>query len=518
MEYESVIGLEIHAELKTRTKMFCDSLNDPDEKHPNINICPVCMGHPGTLPVANRDAIEKVIRVGLALNGTIPPYSQFDRKNYFYPDLPKGYQISQYEHPLVKGGWLELTKKDGTVKKVRITRVHLEEDTGRLVHRTNLAEQRGLNAEGRGKGQRKSASSQRESATLVDFNRAGIPLMELVTEPDLRDAEETRLFAEEFRAILRFLDASEADMEKGQMRIEANVSLRPQGSEKLGSKVELKNINSFRFVGDAIAHEIERQKKVLDEGGKIHQETRGWDEKKGATVSQRLKEEAHDYRYFPEPDLPPLNISQDLVASLAAGVPELPQKKLARFQKEYGLTREAARILAYDKDTAAYFEQAASEVATWCTSSAEAKTCNQLELLKMLSNYMNTNLQGLLLNASASISDTLVTPENLAELITYVALGKLSQPAAKEVLKIMFESGADPSVIADEKNLWQVSDTGELDNIVSKVIAENEKTVAEIKAGKTQALQFIVGQVMKESKGKANPQMIQELIKKHLSQ
>ena len=492
MEFESIIGLEIHAELKTRTKMFCDSLNDPDEKHPNINICPVCMGHPGTLPVANREAIEKVIQVGLALNGVIPPFSQFDRKNYFYPDLPKGYQISQYEHPLVKGGSLEVVKKDGTVKKIRITRVHLEEDTGRLIH------------------------DEKNKTSLVDFNRAGIPLMELVTEPDLRDAEEVRLFAEELRAILRFLGASEADMEKGQMRIEANVSIRPKGSEKLGSKVELKNINSFRFVGDAIAYEIERQKKVLDGGGTIHQETRGWDEKKGITVSQRLKEEAHDYRYFPEPDLPPLNISRDLVAMLAVRVPELPQKKMERFRKEYGLEREAARILAYDKDTAAYFEQAASEVVNWCTSSADAKTCNHLELLKMLSNYMITNLQGLLLNASAPISEILITPENLAELITYLALGKLSQPAAKEVLKIMFETGGDPSVIADEKNLWQVSDVGELEDIIFKVVAANEKTVTDIKAGKTRALQFIVGQVMKESKSKANPAVVQELIKKHL--
>ncbi|MDO8561095.1 MAG: Asp-tRNA(Asn)/Glu-tRNA(Gln) amidotransferase subunit GatB [bacterium] len=503
MEYETVIGLEIHSELKTRTKMFCDSLNDPNEKHPNINICPVCMGHPGTLPVANREAIESVIKVGLALNGSIPPYSQFDRKNYFYPDLPKGYQISQYQHPLVRGGFLEITKKDGTVKKIRITRIHLEEDAGRLIH------------------------DEKKGTSLVDFNRAGIPLMELVTEPDLRDAEEARLFAEEFRAILRFLGASDADMEKGQMRIEANVSIRLKGSEKFGTKVEVKNINSFRFVGDAIAYEIERQKKVLNGGENVVQETRGWDEKKNVTVSQRLKEEAHDYRYFPEPDLPPLNITQELVDTLAVRVPELPQKKLERFQKEYGMGQEAARMIAYDKDMAAYFEQAASEVVSWCADSADAKTlkgepraiaCNQFELLKTLSNYMTTSLQALIAEASASISEILITPENLAELVTYVALGKLSQPAAKEVLKIMFQTGADPSVVADEKNLWQVSDTGELDGIVSKVIAGNEKTVAEIKAGKTEAVQFIVGQVMKESKGNANPGVVQELIKKHLLQ
>lgn len=471
--------------------MFCDSLNDPDEKHPNVNVCPVCMGHPGTLPVANHEAIEKVIQVGLALNGTIPPHSQFDRKNYFYPDLPKGYQISQYEHPLVKGGWLEVVKKGGTAKKIGITRVHLEEDTGRLIH------------------------DAKTGASLVDFNRAGIPLMELVTEPDLRDAEEARLFAEELRVILRFLDASEADMEKGEMRIEANVSIRPKGSGKFGTKVEVKNINSFRFVGDAIAYEIERQKKVLDEGGKIQQETRGWDEKKGATVSQRLKEEAHDYRYFPEPDLPPLTISPELVAKLQSAIPELPRAKFERFQKEYELAVKDAKLIAYDKNTAAFFEEAVSELDE-LLESEEAKGVERKNAIATLTNYMNTNLQALLAGASVSINESLVTPENLAELVSYVLLRKLSQSAAKEVLKIMFEAGADPSVIADEKNLWQVSDTGELDNIVSKMIAANEKTVADIKAGKTQALQFIVGQVMKESKGNANPGVVQKLAKKQI--
>ena len=432
MKYETVIGLEIHAELKTRTKMFCDSLNDPDEKHPNINVCPICMGHPGTLPVANREAIEKVIQVGLALNGAIPPFSQFDRKNYFYPDLPKGYQISQYENPLVKGGWLEVLKKDGTTKKIRIRRIHLEEDTGRLIH------------------------DDKKKITLVDFNRAGVPLMELVTEPELEDAEEARLFAEELRAILRSLGTSEADMEKGQMRIEPNVSLRPEGATELGQKVELKNINSFRFVGEAIAYEIERQKEVLSGGGKVAHETRGWDEKRRMTVLQRTKEAAHDYRYFPEPDLPPLTIGQALVDELFQKLPELPQKKAERFQKEFWLERGMARLLAYDKDTAAYFEGACSEIAAWCQSSADAKTCNPADLYRTLANFVVTNLQSLLSERSSSIAETMVTPENLAELVTYIVLGRLSQPAAKEVLKGMFETGADPSVIADERGLWQV--------------------------------------------------------------
>ncbi len=513
MKYETVIGLEIHAELKTRTKMFCDSLNDPDEKHPNINICPVCMGHPGTLPVANRDAIEKVIQVGLAVNGAIPPFSQFDRKNYFYPDLPKGYQISQYEHPLVKGGWLEITKKDGTTKKVRIRRVHLEEDTGRLIHpvrsKTPLASADSLtNRTSNG------VHDNKKKISLVDFNRAGVPLMELVTEPEIQDDEEARLFAEELRAILRSLGASEADMEKGQMRIEPNVSLRPEGVAELGQKVELKNINSFRFVGEAIAYEIERQKEVLSGGGKVAHETRGWDEKRRATVSQRTKEEAHDYRYFPEPDLPPLTIGQAMVDELFQKLPELPQKKVRRFQKEFGLAPGLARLLAYDKDTAAYFEAASSEITEWCESSADAKTCAPADLYRTLANFIVTNLQALLAEKSSSIAETLVTPENLAELVTYIALGKLSQSAAKEVLKAMFEGGADPSVIAEERGLWQVSDQGELEKAVKKVIDENSKAVADIRAGKTQALQFLAGQVMKESKGKANPSVVQQLIKK----
>jgi len=349
MIYGPVVGLEIHAELKTKTKMFCFSLNDPDEKHPNINICPICMGHPGTLPVINEEAVKKVIKVGLALHGEILEFSQFDRKNYFYPDLPKGYQISQYQHPLVKGGYLEILGR-----KIRITRVHLEEDTGRLIH-------------DRGTG-----------VSLVDFNRAGVPLMELVTEPDFRTGEEVKKFGEELQKILRYVEASDADMEKGQMRVEVNISLTTteglrqfeesfgqpdsHGESGLGTKVEIKNINSFKFAEDAVNYEVRRQTGLLERGEKVAQETRGWDENKEETFSQRSKEEAHDYRYFPEPDLPPLNLSREFVEEIRASLPELPQAKYARFQEEFKLEPDIVSIITRDKSLAGYFEAVASEL------------------------------------------------------------------------------------------------------------------------------------------------------------
>ena len=343
MEYEPVIGLEIHAELNTTTKMFCGCKNDPLEKHPNVNICPVCMAHPGTLPVINRDAVEKVIHVGLALGGDISAYSQFDRKNYFYPDLPKGYQISQYKYPIVTGG---------TLRGVRITRVHQEEDTGRLQHVEEGS----------------PSSSSGRSATLIDYNRAGIPLMELVTEPDLRNAADARAFAEELHQVLQYVNASDADMEKGEMRIEANVSIRPKGTVEFGTKVEVKNINSFRAVERAILYEVERQTKALEEGEKIIQETRGWDDVGQRTVPQRTKESAHDYRYLPEPDLPPLNLTKEAgfdIEAMRASLPELPSAKYARLKTQYGFSDKLAAFFVSDKHLADYFEQASSELLAW---------------------------------------------------------------------------------------------------------------------------------------------------------
>ena len=484
MKYEPVIGLEIHVELKTKTKMFCYSLNDPNEKHPNINVCPICMGHPGTLPVANKEAIKKVIMVGLALHGEIPEFSQFDRKNYFYPDLPKGYQISQYKHPLVQGGHLEVLGRE-----IKITRVHLEEDTGRLVH------------------DRETGSS------LVNFNRAGVPLMELVTEPDIRSGEEVKKFGEELQRILRYIGASDADMEKGQMRVEVNISLREAGQEKFGTKVEIKNINSFKYAADAVDYEIERQTKVLESGGKVAQETRGWNENKEESFSQRSKEEAHDYRYFPEPDLPPLHISREMIEELKALLPELPEAKRRRFVKEYGFAEDIAAILVSVKSLADYAEAVMSELKQHDKETPEE---SKKELGKVVGAYLTGEFLRLLNTASASASDTLITAENFGELVSYLAEDKISNLAAKVVLAEMFRTGEDPSDIIEKKGLWQLSDSSDLENIVRHIIQENPTSVSDYKSGKTQALQFLVGQVMKESRGKANPKMVQEIIKKLL--
>ncbi|MBI3630763.1 MAG: Asp-tRNA(Asn)/Glu-tRNA(Gln) amidotransferase subunit GatB [Candidatus Sungbacteria bacterium] len=485
MPYEPVIGLEIHAELNTKTKMFCRSANDPDEKHPNMNICPICMGHPGTLPAINQEAVKKVIRVGLTLRGTVPEFSQFDRKNYFYPDLPKGYQISQYEHPFVKGGRLQIEAR-GIQKEVRITRVHLEEDTGRLVH------------------------DRASGASLVDFNRAGVPLMELVTEPDFRTGEEVRQFGEELQKIVRYVGASDADMEKGQMRVEVNISLRPVGQEKLGTKVEIKNINSFKYAADAVDYEIQRQTAILERGEKVAQETRGWDEHKGESFSQRSKEEAHDYRYFPEPDLPPLKLSRAFVDGLQAELPELPAAKRERFMREFGLERDTTEILVRDKGIAGYFEEAMSELAQVAGQTPDSPVKN---LAKALASVMTGDFLRLLHETSADIAQIRVTPENLAELTFYVAENKLSNLTAKQVLDEMFRSGDDPSDIIDRLGLWQISDTGELEDMARHIIKEYPVAVEDWRAGKAASLQFLVGQVMKESRGKANPKIVQEIIK-----
>ena len=507
MKLDPIIGLEIHAELNTRTKMFCDSLNDSDEKHPNINICPVCMGHPGTLPVINQEAVKKVIQVGLALGGTTPEFSQFDRKNYFYPDLPKGYQISQYEHPLVSGGVIEVRGRP-----IRITRVHLEEDTGRLIHNS------------------------KSGGTLVDFNRAGVPLMELVTEPDLRTGSEVREFGETLQQILRYIGASSADMEKGQMRVEVNISLIPantsrisqipEGKEKeyirgidgqfvhirdLGTKVEIKNINSFKFAADAVDYEIERQSKVLDDGGSVVQETRGWNERKGESFSQRLKEGSHDYRYFPEPDLPPLSISRELVQKLQGSLPELPKQKQVRFTDEYGIDEKIASVIVREKTLADYFENIVSELKEWEQSLGESKKKNGI---KLASNFLVGDFLRLLNETATPVLETLITPENFGEFISYIAEDEVSSVAAKIVFEEMFRTGRDPSDIIAEKNLAQVSDAGKLEESVKKVIEMHPKPVADYKNGAQNALQFLVGQVMKETKGAANPKMVQDIMKK----
>jgi len=483
MKDKVVIGLEIHSELKTQSKMFCDCLNNPEAEEPNINICPICMGHPGTLPVINQKAVELVIKTGLALNCQIPDFAKFDRKNYFYPDLPKGYQISQYDLPLVNKGHLEINGK-----KIGITRIHLEEDAGKLIH------------------------IQGAKYSLVDFNRAGLPLMELVTEPDITSGQEARKFCEELQLIIRYLDVSEANMEKGQMRCEVNVSLR-SAKGKMGTKVEIKNLNSFRVVEKSIDYEIKRQSKVLDSGEKVIQETRGWDEKKQRTFSQRIKEESKDYRYFPEPDLPPLNNLTKISSKLSVGLPELPQPKRKRFEEEYNLPIDDINILVNSKGLSDYFEQVISELNTWLKIKSIS---DKQPLIKLTVNYVLTELQKLLSSTKTKIKNCKISSENFAEFITLIHQKEISSSAAQSVLKEMFETSADPSHIIETKNLKQVNDKDTLTGIVKQVIKDNSKPVDDFKLGKENALQFLVGKVMANSKGQANPEVVKEILKKEI--
>ncbi len=488
MEYQAVIGLEIHAELKTQSKMFCDCKNDPDELRPNFNICPICLGHPGSLPVPNQKAIEMVIKTGLALGGQIPDFSKFDRKNYFYPDLPKNYQISQYDLPLVKDGFLEIG-----AKKIRINRIHLEEDTGKLSHPQN-------------------ASAGQANYSLVDFNRAGRPLMELVSEPDIENGEQARKFGEELQLILRYLNVSEANMEKGQLRCEVNISLREPG-QKMGTKVEIKNLNSFRSVGRAINYEIERQGRLLESGKQIIQETRGWDDVKQKTFSQRIKEEAHDYRYLPEPDIPPLNNLSAIKQELSKTLPELPSQKRKRFVREFNLPEADVNLLTSRKDLADYFERVVSELATW----KKVKGLGDVQpLVKLTANYFLTQLQKLLAAYRVKAVDCQISPENFAELIAMIGAKEISSSAAQAVLEEMFKTGADPSQIAEDKNLKQVSDEDALREIVSRVVKDNPQPVKDYQSGKQEALQFLVGKVMAVSKGQANPEVAAKLLKEKI--
>ncbi|HEY4509400.1 MAG TPA: Asp-tRNA(Asn)/Glu-tRNA(Gln) amidotransferase subunit GatB [Candidatus Paceibacterota bacterium] len=482
MKYIPTIGLEVHAELKTESKMFCSCKNDPLEKQPNVNICPICMGHPGTLPFPNEKAIHQVIKTGLALNCAIAAHSKFDRKNYFYPDLPKGYQISQYDMPLCQKGYLQIGDR-----KIDITRIHLEEDTGRSQHPPGT------------------------DYSLVDFNRAGIPLMELVTEPVIQDAKEASAFAQELQTIFRYLGISDADMEKGQMRVEANVSVRPEGTEKLGTKVEVKNLNSFRTVEDSIEYEIQRQSALLDAGEAVTLETRGWDESKKETFSQRAKEEAHDYRYFPEPDIPPLTFTPEFIEKLRDELPELPQTRKTRMQKEYNLTDKEADLLIKDKELGEYFEQVVSELGPHLSKDELAKR------VKLSVNYIVSDLQGMLAGMSVESKDFKITAENFAELMNMIADAKISSPAAKTLLKKMFETGGDPSQLLESEGLAQVSDESQIEQIAKDIIAKNPKAVADYKAGKSNALQFLVGQMMSATRSTVNPETARKIVLAEIS-
>jgi aspartyl-tRNA(Asn)/glutamyl-tRNA(Gln) amidotransferase subunit B len=489
MKFIPIIGLEIHVELKTNSKMFCSCPNDPNERRPNLNVCPICLGHPGTLPVINEEAVKKTIKTGLALNCQISEYSKFDRKNYFYPDLPKGYQISQLYQPLCQKGFLDIRvdslSNSRKFARVRIREVHLEEDVGRLIHGKDYS--------------------------LVDFNRAGIPLMELVTEPDIHSAKEARKFAEELQLILRYLDVSDADMEKGQMRVEANISLTKE-EKKLGTKVEIKNLNSFKAVERAIDYEIKRQTKILNSGKKIIQETRGWDDVKGMTVSQREKEYAKDYRYFPEPDLLPLHFEKEEIEKIRAEIPELPQQKRERFKREYELEEKPIEVFIQNKDLGEYFEKVISEF------DPNLSREKLFKLIKLATNYLITDLQGLLKGASVSGEDFLITPENFSQFITLIADGKISSKIAKIVLEEMFKTGADPSHIIEEKGLILITSEAEIEKIAKEVISENQKAVSDFKKGKETALQFLIGKIMAKTKGKANPEVAKNLLTKILKE
>ncbi len=520
MNYKPTIGLEIHVELNTQSKMFCSCWNDPEEKYPNVNICPICLGHPGTLPVINKEAVKKVLKTAIALNCEIQKQTFFERKNYFYPDLPKGYQISQYMAPIAKKGYLEIPSseeisnfensnlksqksktqiKNKKLKKIRIQRIHLEEDTGKLIH-----------PEGK-------------DYSLVDFNRAGIPLMELVTEPDIESAKEARAFVYELQLILRYLGVSRANMEKGELRCEVNISLKNQESgirnQGLGTKVEIKNLNSLRAVEKAIEYEIKRQREILERGERVVQETRGWDERKEITFPQREKEEAHDYRYFPEPDLPPLKIGKEMIQEIKSEIPELPSQRRERFKKEYFLSDKEADFYVSQKDIGEYFEKVISELRNWIKAKKLKEKVEEEEfkkLIKLASNYILTDLQALLKETKVTGEDFLITPENFAEFVSMIYTGEISSKIAKTLLKEMFATGADPSQIIENKGLRQITNEKELEKIVEEVIEKNSQAVEDFKKGRAAALQFLIGQVMARTKGKANPQIVSKILRKLL--
>lgn len=506
MKYQPVIGLEIHTALKTRTKMFCDSINDPDEKRANWNVCPICMGHPGTIPVINKEAVNKVILTGLALNCTIAHDTFFERKNYFYPDLPKGYQISQYQKPLCEHGCLEI---EGG-KKIRVTRIHLEEDAGRLQHVIGDTHQVGKREAGQ-----KTQFSEPENYSLVDYNRAGIPLMELVTEPDFTNGKDVRSFAEEYQMILKYIGASDADMEKGLMRVEVNISLTNEDGS-YGTKVEIKNLNSITAAASSVDYEIQRQKELIESGGEVQAETRGWDDVKKATFSQRSKEEAHDYRYFPEPDLPPLHFEDTDIKAIGAMLPELPQARRNRFKAQYNLPDADIEMFTTDKALGNYFEHVASELLSFDKLNHLERPADEHKdrLFKLASNYIITELQKH--RTFVTGDDMKITPESMADLVVRIFHKQVSSSGAQVALEEMFKTGASPEHVIKEKDLAQVSDSGALDAIVDVVISANPKPVEDYKNGKEASLKFLIGMAMRESKGRGNPQVLEEMIKNKL--
>ncbi len=475
MEYEAVIGLEVHVQLATKSKIFC-SCSTEFGAAPNSHVCPVCLGMPGVLPVLNEKAVEYAVKAALALNCKINLKSIFARKNYFYPDLPKGYQISQYEEPLAENGYIEIETEEGT-KRIRIKRVHMEEDAGKNIH---------------GEGD--------DPYSYVDLNRAGIPLIEIVSEPDISSPAEARLYLQKLRTIMRYIGVSNADMEKGELRCDANVSVRPKGSDKLGVKTELKNMNSFRHVQRALEYEIERQIELIEEGGRVVQETRLWNPHLGITETMRRKEEEHDYRYFPEPDLVPLVLTEEFVERMKSELPELPDDKKRRFMKEYGLSAYDAEVLCAEKALADFYEEAVGIYKS----------------PKAIANWVMVELLGRLNKDGKTITESPVKPSQVAKLVKLIDDGVISGKIGKQVFDILYQEGGDPEVIVKERGLVQITDTSQIEAVVDEVIKECPEEVKKYLSGKTKVIGFLVGQVMKKTKGKANPKLVNELLRKKL--
>ncbi len=480
MKYEAVIGLEVHTELRTATKIFC-SCKTSFGADPNTNVCPVCLGLPGVLPVLNRHVLEFAVRTGLALNCEIARYSKFDRKNYYYPDLPKNFQTSQYDLPICGPGYLDV-EVDGKTSRIRITRAHMEEDAGKLVHHgTSITD---------------------SDYSLVDYNRTGTPLLEIVSEPDMRTAKEAVAYMEKLRAILQYCEVSDCKMEEGSLRCDANISVRPVGQKELGTKTEIKNINSFRGVERAIEYEARRQVEVLEEGGKVVQETRTWDEKEGVTKSMRKKEEANDYRYFPEPDLVPFTVSEEYIENIRKTLPELPDARKTRYMESYGLDAYNADYLTNDKDRADYFE-------AMVAAGADPKEA---------ANWLMGDFAKQMAQSDIDMKSVPVAAKEMAELLKLIAAGTISGKIAKQVFPEMWETGKPAAAIVEEKGLVQISDTGALEELAAKVIAANPQSVEDFKAGKKKAVGFLMGQIMKETKGQANPQVVNGILTKKLSE